>query len=128
MLALARGATVAEAGRSSGFSRPTVYRRLADPEVLKEVRATRRRMFGATVGRLVKSSSRAADVLEELLSADGSEGEAIKLRAARTVLELGRAWLEIEDLEARMTALERAIAKRDERTNGRAIEHTRNGR
>ena len=120
VLALARGETIAAASRSSGYSRPPIYKRLADPAVMVEVRAIRRRIFQRTVGLLVDASAEAAGVLSELHSSIGAEGDQVRLRAAVETLKLARDWLRVEDLESRLTVVERRLIEKDTmRSNGR---------
>jgi hypothetical protein len=84
---LAGGATFAEAAKAGRVSRSTVQRRMADPAFRAGVVAQRDEMATAVRGQLLAHATRAARVVADL--AEGAASEAVRLRAARTLLELG---------------------------------------
>jgi HEAT repeat protein len=102
-LALAAGDTVIEAGGKAAVSERTVYRRLADPTFRRQVQAFRGEMMGRAPGRMANGMSEAADVLRSLLAA---QSEAVRLGAARSLLEIGWKLRESVELESRLPALE----------------------
>ncbi len=105
LLALAGGASVADAARTAGVSSPTAYRRLAAPGFARQLAEARSQMISQAVGRLARDCSTAADTLAVLLRADS---ETVRLGAARSLLELALKLHEAEAIEARITALEHA--------------------
>jgi hypothetical protein len=104
LMALACGATVEAAARSAGVSQATVYRRLLELAFCRKLEQTKADMVQRTSGALTAAGSEAVRALLELLR--GAKAEAVRLGAARSVLELGMKVREREDLEKRLTALE----------------------
>ena len=103
-LALAVGETVAKAAKKAGISERTVYRWSQQSSFRNRVAELRARLVSEAVGKLSKSMASAAGVLDKLLK---SEDEGTRLRAARAVLELTTKLRESEELERRITELER---------------------
>lgn len=101
--ALAAGRTMHEAAEGAGVSSRTVARRLADPAFRQRVQTLRTEMVAEALGRMVAGMSKSADVLCELLQADS---EAIRLGAARTLLDLGLKLRDAVELESRLATLE----------------------
>jgi hypothetical protein len=84
LMALAAGCTVSHAAKLAEVSERTAFRRLADPEFLNRLRATKVDMVERAVDRLSATAVQAVDTLRALLSADS---ESVRLGAARAVLE-----------------------------------------
>lgn len=108
LLALACGATVENAARAAGVAPRTVHRRLADPNFSGRLQASRADMFQRTAGMLTAASLEAVKTLLELQK--GAVPPAVRLGAARTVLEIGLKVREVADLEKRLTVLEEQAA------------------
>ncbi|MGD9857215.1 MAG: hypothetical protein AB7U20_19900 [Planctomycetaceae bacterium] len=106
VLALARGESIADAARLSGWSQRTIQRRLADPDFSRQVRDARADMIGRASARLADATDAAVQTLRDLLSA---ESESVRLSASRSILELACRLRDSEELEARVAELE-AIA------------------
>ena len=102
--ALAGGATVRDAARQAGVSERTVYRRLDDPEFSRGVTEARAELVTRAVAMLAEAGTEAVRTLRALL-ADGTP-PAVRLGAARAVLELGTKLRESEELEQRLATLE----------------------
>ena len=117
ILALASGATVEKAARTSGLSRATVYRRLEDPDFKRRLVATRSAMLSRAVGTLADASTEAATTLRALLGADS---ETVRLGACRAILELGTRLRESEELAQRLSALEAQVAQQPDQRETRA--------
>jgi hypothetical protein len=83
--ALAGGMSVRMAGQAAGMSERTAYRRWARPEVRREVAALRAVILQEAAGKLTAGSTRAAEVLLELLESDD---EKVRLSAACRLPEL----------------------------------------
>jgi hypothetical protein len=107
-LALACGATVEAAARQAGVSESTAHRRLAEAEFRRELQALRADMVQRTAGALTAAATEAVRTLLELLRS--STPFAVRLGAARSVLEIGLRLREVTDLEERLSALEGQIA------------------
>jgi hypothetical protein len=109
LLALACGASVDQAARQCGLSTRTVYRRLAEPSFRQRLQALRGDMVSRTAGTLTAAATEAVRTLLELLKS--STSDAVRLGAARAVLEIGIKVREVADLEERLAALEKAAAE-----------------
>lgn len=104
VLALACGATVEAAARQAGTSDRTVYRRLKDPKFRAQVREARAEMVKRASGMLTAAAGESVRTLLSLQKE--SVTPAVRLGAARAVLELGIKVREMVELEARIAALE----------------------
>lgn len=110
ILSLASGQSVREAANAAGVSEKTVRRRLADAEFRRRIDETRAELFQLALSRLAAAAARAASTLEALL--DGKR-ETSRLRAARSILELGTRLRETVELETRLLALEQNLQAKD---------------
>ena len=109
LMALACGATVDNAARQAGISKRTAYRRLADPAFGRRLQQMRGDMVSRTSGTLTAAAGEAVRTLLELLKNPTSS--AVRLGAARAVLELGMKLREVAELEARLTVLEQHLGE-----------------
>ena len=80
------------------------------PEFKKAFREARRTVFGQTTARLHQASPAAATVLMKTML-DPSTPASVKVRAADCIINYTHKAIEIEDIDARVAALE---AVRDE--------------
>jgi hypothetical protein len=110
MMALACGATVEAAAHSAGISQATAYRRLQDPEFQKRVQQIRSDMLQRTSGMLTAAGGESVKTL--VILQRETAPFAVRLGAARSVLELGTKLRETAEFEARLAALERQAAER----------------
>ena len=104
ILALACGATVEAAARQCQLSERTVYRRLEDPTFRQRVQEARGEMVKRSAGMLTAAAGESVRTLLALQRE--SAPPAVRLGAARAVIELGVKVRELADLEARIAALE----------------------
>jgi len=104
LLALACGATVEAAARQCRLNERTVYRRLADAEFRRRLQEVRADMVQRTAGALTAASMESVRTLLELQKPPAPA--AVRLGAARAVLELGVKLRETAELEQRLAALE----------------------
>ena len=111
LLALACGASVDQAARQCGLSSRTVYRRLAEADFRQRLQALRGDMVSRTAGTLTAAAGEAVRTLLELLKNPTSS--AVRLGAARAVLELGMKLREMADLEKRLAELEQRMGTTD---------------
>jgi hypothetical protein len=84
--AVASGQTLRDASKLAGVGERTAARRWAEPAFQRRVVALRAAMVERALGRLSDAMSEAAEQLRELL---GARSEAVRLGAARSLLELG---------------------------------------
>lgn len=104
LLALACGATVESAARTAGVSEATAYRRLRDPKFKKRLDELRGDLVQRTAGMLTAAGGEGVKTLLALLKE--ATPAAVRLGAARAVLELGVKLREAAELEERIAALE----------------------
>jgi hypothetical protein len=107
LLALACGATVENAARTAGMSARTAHRRLADPAFQRRLQDLRTAMIQRAVGMLTAAALEAVKTLIALQ--DLSVPAAVRLGAARTVLEFGIRMRENAELAQRIAALEAQV-------------------
>jgi len=107
---LAAGETVTCAAKLTGVSRRTVSRRLADPEFRRMIGEARRRIVDTAAGRLAISMTAAAATLRKLLKT--ADSDAVRLQAAKAIVELAVRLRDATELEERITILETALAGR----------------
>jgi hypothetical protein len=103
------GATVENAARQAGVSVRTAQRRLADATFRKRCSQFRLDTAQRITGMMTVGGLEAARVLLSLL--ESKESANVRLRAARTFLELGPKLREETDLAARITTLEQQNEK-----------------
>jgi hypothetical protein len=87
----------------------TLYRWLGEPDFDKAFRVARRKAFGQATARLQHGSSAAATTLLKVML-DPNTSASRRVRAAECVLAHAAKAIEIEDVEARVEALEQAAA------------------
>src|ERR1017187_2039889 len=95
------------AGRAVGIAPRTLYRWMNEPVFDKAYRKARRDAFGQGTARLQQASSAAVSSILKIM-VDQHAAASTKLRAAELVLTHGAKAIEIEDVEARVSELERA--------------------
>jgi transposase-like protein len=105
---------VEEAARAVGIDAKTLLRWMKEPQFDAEYRAARRAAFGQSVARLQQMSVAAASTLGKVM-VDPSTPASTRVRAADSVLAHAAKAIELEDIEARLSELERAAeeAKRN---------------
>ena len=99
--------SVDEAARSVNVAAKTLYRWLKEPAFDAAYRQARRSAFGQTIGRLQQGSPTAVSLLLKVV-VDGQAPASTRVRAAEIVLDKAAKAIELEDIEARLTELERA--------------------
>jgi hypothetical protein len=103
---------VEDAARAVKIAPRTLYRWMKESDFDAAYREARRAAFGQCVARLQQASSAAVSVMLKIL-ADPSAPAAARLRAADMVVTHSAKAIEIEDVEARVSALEESVvAKR----------------
>jgi len=98
---------VDEAARAAGIGVRTLLRWLKLPEFQKAYRQARREAFSQSIARLQQGTSAAATTLLKVMI-DPSAPASVRVRAADSVLNHASKAIEIEDIEARLSELERA--------------------
>jgi hypothetical protein len=104
---LAGGKTLRDAATAVGVSERTATRRWADPEFRKLVSRHRSAMANRAVGELSDSMTEASRTLRSLLGTDHKP--AIRLAAARSILEFAVKGREAVEMDDRLHTLEHGL-------------------
>ena len=107
ILALLTNPSVEHAARAAKIGPRTLYRWQQDPEFDRAYRKARRDAFGQGTARLQQASGAAVSTVLKIM-VDQHAPASTKLRAAELVLTHGAKAIELEDVEARVSELERA--------------------
>ena len=97
--------TIGGAAAKVGIGERTLYAWLADPEFAQAYRGARVEAVRQAMGRLQQVASESVQVLIEVMNNPAERG-ATRIVAAKAVLETAFKAVELEDLEASVTALE----------------------
>jgi hypothetical protein len=106
ILALAVGATAAEAARRSGKSERTVRRRLADETFRRRVEEARTELLRSTIGRLAGLGMLAVETLHRNLTCGKP---AVETRAATAALTFLYRGAELDTLAQQIAELQRQV-------------------
>jgi hypothetical protein len=98
---------IEEAARTAGIGARTLLRWLKLPEFQNAYREARREAFGQAIARLQQGTSAAATTLLKIMI-DASTPASVRVRAADSIFNHAAKAIEIEDIEARLSELERA--------------------
>ena len=112
IVALLTTRTVEEAARIIGVSTKTLLRWMKEPEFDAAYRAAKRAAFGQSIARLHHLSSAAVTTLGKVMLEPGTP-PATRVRAADSILDHTTKAIEIEEIEARVAALEVAAQRTD---------------
>jgi DNA-binding MurR/RpiR family transcriptional regulator len=107
VIAMLTQRNIEEAARAVGISPATLMRWQKLPEFQTAYREARRAAFGQAVARLQQGTSAAATTLLKTMI-DPATPASVKVRAAEAIFNHAAKAIEIEDIEARVTALEAA--------------------
>ena len=104
---------VEEEARAAGIGTRTLLRWLKLPEFQAPYRQARREAFGQAVARLQQGASAAATTLLKTMI-DPATPASVRVRAAECVMNQATKAIEIEDIEARVSAIEREARATEE--------------
>lgn len=107
LIALACGATIENAARKASVSSRTAHRRLADPAFRRQLGELRSDMVQRAAAVLTAAALEAVKTLMALQ--DAVIPPAVRLGAARAILELGPRLRESAELETRIATLEEQL-------------------
>jgi hypothetical protein len=99
--------TIEEAAKATGITSNTLLKWMKEPEFRTEFREARREAFSQSIARLQQGTSAAATTLLKTMI-DPATPASVKVRAAEAIFNHAAKAIEIEDVEARVTELERA--------------------
>jgi hypothetical protein len=114
VVALLTQRNVDEAAKSVGISTRTLLRWMKEPEFQTAYREARRTAYSQAVARLQQGTTAAATTLLKVML-DQSTPASVRVRAAECVMNHSAKAIEIEDVEARVTALEEAASEQGKR-------------
>jgi len=112
IVALLTTRTVEEAARAVSVSTKTLLRWMKELEFDTAYRAAKRAAFGQSIARLHQLTSAAVTTLGKVMLEPGTP-PATRVRAADSILNHTTKAIEIEEIEARVAALEVAAQKTD---------------
>ena len=98
---------IEEAAKATGIAPNTLLKWMKEPEFQASYREARRAAFRQSVARLQQASGAAVSTLLKIM-VDTSAPHSTRVRAADSVLDHSAKAIEIEDIEARVSELERA--------------------
>jgi DNA-binding transcriptional MerR regulator len=107
VLALLSSRNVEEAAKVVGVTPRTLYRWQKEPAFDRAYRAAKRASYDQAIARLHHLSGAAVSTIGKVML-DPATPPATKVRAADTVLEHTEKAIQLEDIEARLTELERS--------------------
>jgi transposase-like protein len=107
IVALLTQRNVEEAARAIGVDPKTLLRWMKEPEFDAAYREARRMAYGQSIARLQQAASAASSTLLKIMI-DPNSPPSCRLRAADSVLSHAAKAIEIEEIEARLAALEQA--------------------
>ena len=109
IVALLSQRSVEDAARVANVTPRTLYRWMKEPGFDAAYRKAKRAAFGQSIARLHHLSSAAVSTLGKIML-DSTTPPATRVRAADSILDHTAKAIEIEDIEARVSELERAAA------------------
>ncbi len=104
VLALACGLSAEQAAKQAGVSPATVYRRLRDPAFQTRAEELRHEMLTRAAAMLTAAGVESVRTLADLLKP--AYAPAVRLNAARSILDLGVKLRSLVELEGRLIDLE----------------------
>jgi hypothetical protein len=107
ILALLSAPTISAAAANVGIGETTLYLWLKEPSFAAAYRDARREAVQHALGRLQEASSEAAEVLKTVMN-DPKTPANNKIAAASKILDMSVKGVELDDLAARIAALEAA--------------------
>ena len=114
IVALLSQRSIEEAARVTNIGTNTLLRWLKEPDFDAAYRAARRVAFSQAIARLQQASGAAVATLLKIM-VDANAPTSTRVRAADSVLDHAAKAIEIEDIEVRVTELERSLAAKPER-------------
>ena len=107
IVALLSNRSVEDAARACNIPARTLYRLLKDSDFDRAYRRAKYDAFGQSIARMHHLSSAAVSTLGKVML-DPATPAATRVRAADSILNHTAKAIEVEDIEARVTELERA--------------------
>jgi transposase-like protein len=99
--------SIEDAARTIGINPNTLLRWMKEPEFKTAYREARRAAFGQSIARLQQATTAAVSTLLKIM-VDTNTPASTRVRAADSVINHATKAIEIEDIDARVAALEQA--------------------
>ena len=112
IIALLNEQTIGRAASAAEVGQRTLYRWLRTPEFARAYREARREAFGQAIALTQRYAPLAVNTLAQIMMNDSAPTSS-KVAAATTILRFGREGIELDDLAARVDALEQAAPQRE---------------
>jgi hypothetical protein len=109
--ALLSASSLREAAKEAGIAEATLHRWLKDEAFQTAYRAAKREVVNHAICRLQRSSGQAVKTLEDVMK-DGGSPATSRVSAAKIILEMALKGVEVEDLEKRITDLEKFVREK----------------
>ena len=106
--ALLGNPTLAAAAQALGIGTPTLWRIMKRRGFQARYREARRRVVSHAIGKVQEATSQAVETLRGVIG-DGQAPIWARIFASKSVLDLAIKGMELEDFDARLTALEGAL-------------------
>jgi hypothetical protein len=108
LAALLSEPTVTAAAAKCGIGERTLHTWLREPAFAAAYTAARHDAVGQAVGRLQHATGIAVDALVDVLDVDAPTPAAVRVSAAKVIIEYALRFRELDELESRIAALENA--------------------
>ncbi len=102
-------ATLKDAARKVGISEPTIFRWLQKPDFQTGLKEAKKQAVSKATSTLSKICHESVLCLQEIMN-DKNAPASARVSAAKTVLDSGLKGIEMDDLDARLAALESELA------------------
>ena len=112
IIALLNEQTVGRAAAAAEVGQRTLHRWLKEPTFARAYREARREAFGQAIALTQRYAPLAVNTLAQVMMNDSAPSSS-KVAAATTILRFGREGIELDDLAARVEALEETEPKRE---------------
>lgn len=110
--ALLQAQSIREAAKESGIAEATLHRWLKDESFQEAYRAAKREVVQHALCRLQRSAGKAVKVLVDIAEGKKTPASA-RVSAAKVILETSLKAVEYEDLEKRISEIEKIMAERN---------------
>ena len=111
--ALLENDTHADAAKAAGIAEVTLWRWLQEPEFKEAFRSAKLRVLEEAITKLQKASGQAISALLAIVLNDQAPASA-RVSGAKIILETAVKTVEIEDIQVRLTALEKIALEKGE--------------
>jgi len=112
--ALLNAPSLREAAKEAGISEATLHRWLKEDDFQTSYRAAKKELVNHAICRLQRAAGKAVDALKEIIE-DKKNPASSRVSAAKTILETSIKAFEIEELEKRISAIEKLVQEREEK-------------